>query len=138
MPLLNGIILLSSGITVTWAHHEIIYGSYKKSILGLLLTIILGTLFCVLMLGEYITAEYSIADSVYVNCFYMLTGLHFLHMIVGITFLGIGLYRLYNHHFSNISFIGLNFSILYYHFVDLVFLFVFTICYWWSSGISLS
>ena len=83
---------------------------------------------------EYYTATYTIADSVYGSCFYMLTGLHGLHMIVGVIFLTIGLYRLSNYHFSAFSFEGLNLSIVYYHFVDVVFLFVFTICYWWSSG----
>lgn len=138
VPLLNAAILLSSGVSVTWAHHSIIKGAYDESIKALIITIALAAIFCGLMVGEYYFAEFTIADSVYGCSFYMLTGLHGLHMIVGIVFLVVGLVRNYFHHYSSLSCLGLELSILYYHFVDLVFLFVFTICYWWSSGISLS
>ncbi|RYE14822.1 MAG: cytochrome c oxidase subunit 3 [Rickettsiales bacterium] len=138
VPLLNALVLLSSGVSVTWAHHSVIKGSYKEAIKALILTILLAVIFCFLMVAEYYTAGFTIADSVYGSSFYMLTGLHGLHMIVGIIFLSVGLYRLASYHFSSFSCLGLELAIIYYHFVDLVFLFVFTICYWWSSGASFS
>jgi len=138
VPLLNALVLLSSGVSVTWAHHAVIKGSYRESLKALIITIALAVIFCGLMVMEYYTAGFTIADSVYGSSFYMLTGLHGLHMIVGIIFLSIGLYRLASYHFSSFSCLGLELAILYYHFVDLVFLFVFTICYWWSSGANFS
>lgn len=138
VPLLNAIILLSSGVTVTWAHHAIIAGEYKSAIAGLTATIFLAVVFTLLMVAEYYIASFDISDSVYGSCFYMLTGLHGTHIIVAIIFLAVALYRLYKHHFSNISFLGAELGILYYHFVDVVFLFVFSLVYWWSSGIELT
>ena len=138
VPLLNAIILLSSGVTVTWAHHAIIACNYKSALYGLSATIILAFIFTALMVAEYYIASFDISDSVYGSCFYMLTGLHGSHIIVAIIFLLVSAYRLYKHHFSNLSFLGAELGILYYHFVDVVFLFVFGLVYWWSSGIELS
>ena len=138
VPLLNAIILLSSGVTVTWAHHAIIAGNYKSALYGLSATIFLAVVFTALMVAEYYIASFDISDSVYGSCFYMLTGLHGSHIIVAIIFLAVSAYRLYKHHFSNLSFLGAELGILYYHFVDVVFLFVFGLVYWWSSGIELS
>ena len=138
VPLLNAIILLSSGVTVTWAHHAIIASNYKSAIFGLIATIVLAIIFTALMVAEYYIASFDISDSVYGSCFYMLTGLHGSHIIVAIIFLLVSSYRLYKHHFSNLSFLGAELGILYYHFVDVVFLFVFGLVYWWSSGIELS
>lgn len=138
VPLLNAIILLSSGVTVTWAHHAIIATNYKSAIYGLIATIVLAIIFTALMVAEYYIASFDISDSVYGSCFYMLTGLHGSHIIVAIIFLLVSCYRLYKHHFSNLSFLGAELGILYYHFVDVVFLFVFSLVYWWSSGIELT
>ena len=138
VPLLNAIILLSSGVTVTWAHHAIIACNYKSALYGLSATIFLAVVFTALMVAEYYIASFDISDSVYGSCFYMLTGLHGSHIIVAIIFLLVSAYRLYKHHFSNLSFLGAELGILYYHFVDVVFLFVFGLVYWWSSGIELS
>jgi len=138
VPLLNAIILLSSGVTVTWAHHAIIARNYSSALYGLLSTIVLAVLFTALMVAEYYIASFDISDSVYGSCFYMLTGLHGSHIIVAIIFLLVSAYRLYKNHFSNNSFLGAELGILYYHFVDVVFLFVFGLVYWWSSGIELS
>jgi cytochrome c oxidase subunit 3 len=138
VPLLNAIILLSSGVTVTWSHHAIIAGNYSSALYGLIATITLAIIFTALMVLEYYIASFDISDSVYGSCFYMLTGLHGSHILVAIAFLGVSAYRLYKNHFSNKSFLGAELGILYYHFVDVVFLFVFGLVYWWSSGIELT
>jgi cytochrome c oxidase subunit 3 len=138
VPLLNAVILLSSGVTVTWSHHAIIAGNYHSALWGLLCTIFLAIIFTGLMVAEYYIASFDISDSVYGSCFYMLTGLHGTHILVAIAFLAVSAYRLYKSHFSNKSFLGAELGILYYHFVDIVFLFVFGLVYWWSSGIELN
>lgn len=130
LPLLNAMVLLASGISVTWAHHAILAKKDFESLISLFITIVLGVIFCALMLLEYYTAPFAISDSVYGSGFFMLTGLHFLHMIIGTIFLIVMMGRIFKHHFSLQSVLGAELSILYWHFVDLVFLFVFTGIYY--------
>lgn len=94
VPLLNTIILLSSGIRVTWSHHAIMGGDLYESIKGMEVTVILGLYFTLVQLLEYIEAPFSFSDSAYGSTFFIATGFHGLHVIVGTTFLAVILYRL--------------------------------------------
>jgi cytochrome c oxidase subunit 3 len=100
IPLLNTAVLLASGVTVTWAHHALIEHNYTQTYQGLFLTILLGVYFTILQGYEYIEAPFTIADSVYGSCFYMATGFHGLHVLIGTTFLAVCLLRLSLNHFS--------------------------------------
>nr|ATL23290.1 cytochrome c oxidase subunit 3 [Sympiezomias velatus] len=133
IPLLNTLILLTSGLTVTWAHHSIMENDYKQSIQGLSLTVILGFYFTLLQAYEYIEAPFTIADSIYGSTFFMTTGLHGLHVIIGSTFLFICLMRLYFNHFSSTHHFGFEAAAWYWHFVDVVWLFLYILIYWWGS-----
>jgi cytochrome c oxidase subunit 3 len=133
IPLLNTIILLTSGATVTWAHHAIVLGSKKQAILSLVLTIVLAIIFTGLQGLEYFTAPFSISDSVYGSSFYMATGFHGFHVFVGTCFLTVCLFRLYLNHFTREHHFGFEAAAWYWHFVDVVWLFLFVTIYWWGS-----
>nr|YP_009731712.1 cytochrome c oxidase subunit III [Carpophilus dimidiatus]QHR79660.1 cytochrome c oxidase subunit 3 [Carpophilus dimidiatus] len=133
IPLLNTLILLTSGLTVTWAHHSLMENNYKQTFQGLLLTIILGIYFTILQAYEYIEAPFTIADSVYGSSFFMATGFHGLHVIIGTTFLLVCLIRHYFYHFSSIHHFGFEAAAWYWHFVDVVWLFLYISIYWWGS-----
>jgi|SRR6201996_7214537 cytochrome c oxidase subunit 3 len=91
LPLLNTVLLLSSGVTVTYAHHSLIQGNRTGSLYGLLYTIILAILFTALQGVEYSVSSYTISDGVYGSCFYFGTGFHGLHVIIGTIFLLVAL-----------------------------------------------
>lgn len=133
IPLLNTIILLSSGATVTWAHHRILHKEFTESIYRLALTIALGIYFTSLQMYEYIEASFSIADSVYGATFFVATGFHGLHVIIGTTFLAICLGRLEQAHFSSAHHFGFEAAAWYWHFVDVVWLFLYISIYWWGN-----
>lgn len=133
IPLLNTAILLASGVSVTWAHHAIIESNHSKIIQGLVLTIVLGFYFTALQALEYVEASFSIADSVYGSTFFIATGFHGLHVIIGTLFLTVCLTRSIIGHFSPNHHIGLEAAIWYWHFVDVVWLFLFVSIYWWGS-----
>nr|ALO77579.1 cytochrome c oxidase subunit 3 [Xyleborus perforans]AML26140.1 cytochrome c oxidase subunit III [Scolytinae sp. BMNH 1274279] len=133
IPLLNTLILLTSGLTVTWAHHSLMENNFNQSLQGLFMTVLLGIYFSILQGYEYMEAPFSIADSVYGSTFFMTTGLHGLHVIVGSTFLLICLIRLYNNHFSSTHHFGFEAAAWYWHFVDVVWLFLYISMYWWGS-----
>lgn len=132
IPILNTLILLTSGLTVTWAHHRIIENNYNQSIQALILTVILGFYFSVLQAYEYIEAPFTIADRVYGSTFFITTGLHGLHVIIGSRFLFICLLRLYFNHYSSIHHFGFEAAAWYWHFVDVVWLFLYILIYWWG------
>lgn len=132
VPLLNTIILLSSGVTITWAHHGIIENKFTQAFQGLLLTVILGGYFTLLQAIEYIEASFSIADSSYGSTFFVATGFHGLHVIIGSTFLLVCLYRLGSCHFSGSHHFGFEAAAWYWHFVDVVWLFLYLTIYWWG------
>lgn len=96
-PLLNTCVLLFSGVTVTWSHFSIIEGSRKESIHRLIFTVVLGIYFTFLQLGEYIETSFTVADSVYGSVFFVATGFHGLHVIIGSVFLAVCLYRIFEH-----------------------------------------
>nr|APX39305.1 cytochrome c oxidase subunit 3 [Chaetocnema hortensis] len=133
IPLLNTMILLTSGLTVTWAHHSLMENNFKQTFQGLLLTVILGIYFSFLQGYEYIEAPFTISDSVYGSTFFIATGFHGLHVLIGSTFLLICLIRHYFNHFSSIHHFGFEAAAWYWHFVDVVWLFLYISIYWWGS-----
>lgn len=132
VPLLNTAILLSSGATVTWAHHSIVSGVRSEAIRGLSVTVILGLIFTGLQAFEYVEAPFCIADSVYGSTFFVATGFHGFHVIVGTIFLFICLIRLNNSHFTTSHHFGFEAASWYWHFVDVVWLFLYVCIYWWG------
>nr|YP_010535537.1 cytochrome c oxidase subunit III [Alectorobius fonsecai]UYB78306.1 cytochrome c oxidase subunit III [Alectorobius fonsecai]UYL27215.1 cytochrome c oxidase subunit III [Alectorobius fonsecai] len=133
IPLLNTTILLSSGISVTWSHHSIILKKFYEVKKSLIITIMLGVLFTSLQVWEYHQASFSISDSTFGSTFFMSTGFHGLHVIIGSSFLFISFTRLLLSHFSNKHHFGFEAAIWYWHFVDVVWLFLYTFVYWWIS-----
>nr|WRK21213.1 cytochrome c oxidase subunit III [Pentaceraster mammillatus] len=133
VPLLNTAVLLSSGVTVTWAHHSILSRNRAEAIQGLFLTILLGVYFTALQAWEYYDSPFTIADSVYGATFFVATGFHGLHVLIGTTFLLICFLRLVVFHFSNNHHFGFEAAAWYWHFVDVVWLFLYVCIYWWGS-----
>lgn len=133
VPLLNTAVLLSSGVTITWAHHSILAGNRLEAIQALFLTILLGIYFTILQAWEYIDSPFTIADSIYGSTFFVATGFHGLHVIIGTTFLFVCFLRLTNHHFSAHHHFGFEAAAWYWHFVDVVWLFLYVCIYWWGS-----
>nr|UJG45545.1 cytochrome c oxidase subunit III [Monoclona rufilatera] len=133
IPLLNTAILLTSGVTVTWAHHSLMENNHSQTVQSLFFTILLGIYFSILQAYEYIEASFTIADSVYGSSFFMATGFHGLHVLIGTTFLLICLIRHMNFHFSKNHHFGFEAAAWYWHFVDVVWLFLYISIYWWGS-----
>lgn len=133
IPLLGSIVLLSSGFIVTLSHHALLLGNKFLSLIHLFFTILLGILFLYLQFTEYSYGEFTISDSVFGSVFYMTTGLHALHVIIGTLFLIIQFFRLISDHFTIEHHLGYEFAIFYWHLVDVVWLFVFLSYYWWGS-----
>nr|QTZ20405.1 cytochrome c oxidase subunit 3 [Spodoptera mauritia] len=133
IPLLNTIILISSGVSVTWAHHAIMENNNSQMTQGLFITIMLGIYFTILQAYEYFEAPFTIADSVYGSTFFMATGFHGLHVIIGTMFLMICLIRHLNNHFSSNHHFGFEAAAWYWHFVDVVWLFLYISIYWWGN-----
>nr|AWI62655.1 cytochrome c oxidase subunit III [Epimeria cornigera] len=132
IPLLNTAILISSGVTVTWAHHSVTSSLHTQSIQALILTVLLGLYFTALQALEYSESNFSISDSVYSSTFFVATGFHGLHVIIGTIFLLICLLRLLSAHFSSHHHMGFEAAIWYWHFVDVVWLFLYVSIYWWG------
>lgn len=133
VPLLNTIVLLSSGVRVTWAHHAIIENNYSQALQGLTLTVGLGVYFTALQAIEYLEASFTFADSVYGSTFYLATGFHGLHVLVGTVFLAVCLFRHLNCEFRATHHFGLEAAAWYWHFVDVVWLFLYITIYWWGG-----
>lgn len=132
VPFCNTLILLCSGFSLTWSHHALISRGKKEALIGLIVTLLLAALFTLLQAFEYQTAEFSISDGVHASVFYMTTGLHGLHVIIGTIFLIVCALRMYANHFSHAQHLGFEAAIWYWHFVDVVWLFLFLSFYWWS------
>lgn len=134
LPLLNTIILLSSGATITWAHHSLIQGGEKTGALyGSVATVLLAIIFTAFQGIEYSVSSFTISDGVFGSCFFFGTGFHGLHVIIGTLFLGVALWRIYASHFTNNHHVGFEGGILYWHFVDVVWLFLYLSIYYWGS-----
>ena len=134
IPLLNTLILLLSGVTVTWAHHAIVAGDREGTILGLLFTVTLGAIFTFFQGVEYFESTFCISDGVYGSTFFMATGFHGFHVLVGSIFLVVCLIRKINYHFTKQHHFGFEAAAWYWHFVDVVWLFLFTVVYWWGGA----
>ena len=136
VPLWNTIILLSSGATVTWAHHALLVGKNARSeiTLALGITILLAFLFTCVQIKEYIESSFSISDGIYGSTFFMATGFHGFHVFVGTIFLTVCLIRHLNHHFTKHHHFGFEAAAWYWHFVDVVWLFLFISIYWWGGS----
>nr|YP_010490502.1 cytochrome c oxidase subunit III [Smilium sinense]UWM12988.1 cytochrome c oxidase subunit III [Smilium sinense] len=133
VPLLNTAILLASGVTITWSHHAIMNKNHSQATQSLFFTIILGIYFTLIQGYEYMEAPFSISEAVYGSTFFVATGFHGLHVIIGSTFLLICLYRLMNNHFSQSHHFGFEAAAWYWHFVDVVWLFLYVSIYWWGG-----
>ena len=133
-PLLNTLILLLSGTTVTWAHHALIHGDRKGLKQGLWLTIALGLTFSCVQAFEYYHAEFAFAGNIYGSTFYMATGFHGFHVVIGTIFLMVCLARTYKGDFTPTQHFGFEAVAWYWHFVDVVWLFLFISIYVWGSN----
>ena len=133
VPLLNTCVLLASGVTVTWAHHALISNNLPQAKQALALTITLGVYFTFLQYIEYEDASFSIADRVYGATFFVATGFHGLHVLIGSSFLAVCLARTMSHHFSPGHHFGFEAAAWYWHFVDVVWIFLYLCIYWWGS-----
>lgn len=136
VPLLNTAILLASGISVTWAHHRLLANKRHQAIFALIITSLLGVYFTLLQAIEYYEAPFRIADSVYGSIFFVATGFHGLHVIIGTIFLLTNLYRTIEQHFTPISHFGFEAGAWYWHFVDVVWIFLYISIYWWGSWLA--
>lgn len=134
VPFLNTLLLLSSGAAVTWAHHAILAGDRQSATYGLIATIVLAVFFTALQVVEYLEAPFTISDSVYGSTFFMATGFHGFHVFVGTLFLAVCLFRHMNHHFTKKHHFGFEAAAWYWHFVDVVWLFLFVAIYWWGGA----
>lgn len=132
-PLLNTLILLCSGTTVTWAHHSLIHGDRQGLIRGLWLTIILGLTFSSIQAYEYAEAPFAFKGLNYGAAFFMATGFHGFHVLIGTIFLIVCLVRAYKGHFTPRQHFGFEAAAWYWHFVDVVWLFLFCVVYVWGS-----
>ena len=133
LPLLNTIILLSSGVTVTYSHHSLIQGNRRGALNGLVITVVLAAIFTALQGVEYTVSSFTISDGTYTSCFYFGTGFHGLHVMIGTAFLAVGFWRLLAYHLTENHHLGLESGILYWHFVDVVWLFLYISVYYWGS-----
>jgi len=134
LPLLNTLILLTSGTTVTWAHHALLHNDRAGVKQALWLTVALGLLFTVVQAYEYSHATFDFSGNIYGATFFMATGFHGLHVIVGTIFLAVCLLRVYLGHFTPKQHLGFEFAAWYWHFVDVVWLFLFAAIYVWGAG----
>ncbi len=133
LPLLNTIILLTSGMTVTWAHHDIREGNMAHATRMLGITVGLGILFTLLQAWEYAHAPFAFTDGIYPSTFFLATGFHGFHVIVGTMFLAVCWLRCAKGHFQADHHFGFEAAAWYWHFVDVVWLFLFTFVYVWSA-----
>jgi cytochrome c oxidase subunit III len=134
LPLLNTLILLTSGTTVTWAHHALLENDRKGLIQGLWLTVILGVAFTCVQAYEYTHAAFTYGGHIYGSTFFMATGFHGAHVIIGTIFLTVCLIRAYLGHFKPDHHFGFEAAAWYWHFVDVVWLFLFVFIYVWGAG----
>ena len=134
LPLVNTLILLLSGTTVTWAHHALLHNDRKGLIWGLLITVILGVLFTACQAYEYGHAAFNFTGHIYGSTFFMATGFHGFHVIVGTIFLFVCLLRALAGHFTPNQHFGFEAAAWYWHFVDVVWLFLFISIYIWGAG----
>ena len=135
LPLLNTMILLLSGTTVTWAHHALLEGDQKNLIRGLGITILLGMTFTLCQAIEYSNAPFKFnGGGVYSSTFFLATGFHGFHVIVGTCFLIVCWFRARAGSLTPARHFGFEAAAWYWHFVDVVWLFLFVCIYWYGAG----
>jgi cytochrome c oxidase subunit 3 len=134
LPLFNTLVLLTSGTTVTWAHHSLMKGDRRGLIAGLGLTVLLGIMFTACQAYEYGHAGFNFAGHVYGSTFFMATGFHGAHVIIGTIFLSVILFQAIAGHFTPKRHFGFEAAAWYWHFVDVVWLFLFSSIYVWGAG----
>ncbi|MSP67176.1 MAG: cytochrome c oxidase subunit 3 [Alphaproteobacteria bacterium] len=134
IPFLNTLILLTSGTTVTWAHHEIREGHTARATKALALTAALGAIFLALQAYEYVHASYTLKSGIYGATFYIATGFHGGHVFIGTVFLIVCTFRCHFGHFKPDHHFGFEAAAWYWHFVDVVWLFLFCAVYWWGNS----
>jgi len=133
LPLLNTVLLLASGVTITYSHHSLIQGNRNGALLGAIFTVFLAMIFTAFQGVEYAVSSFTISDGAYGSCFYFGTGFHGIHVIIGTIFLAVGLWRILAYHLTENHHLGFEAGILYWHFVDVVWLFLFLSVYYWGS-----
>ena len=131
VPLLNTLILLSSGFSITACHNYIINRDYNRSVLYLIFTVLLGAIFAYFQYLEYFSTSFTIADSVFGSSFFILTGCHGVHILVGTTFLLFTLFRF--SHFTSHHHVQFSSAAIYWHFLDAVWLLLYFILYCWAA-----
>ncbi|MFN7612280.1 MAG: cytochrome c oxidase subunit 3 [Alphaproteobacteria bacterium] len=133
LPFMNTLILLLSGTTVTWAHAALLQGNARELRTALWWTVGLGFGFTLMQAYEYSHAAFGLADGKYAATFYLATGFHGLHVIIGTIFLAVCLRRAYTGTLTKEGHLGFEFAAWYWHFVDVVWLFLFIGIYWLTS-----
>ncbi|MDP7143311.1 MAG: cytochrome c oxidase subunit 3 [Alphaproteobacteria bacterium] len=134
LPLLMTMILLLSGCTVTWAHHAILEGHQDDAVKGLALSTLLGVIFLGFQIYEYTHVTFGFTEGIYSSTFFMATGFHGFHVFVGTIFLAVCMVRAKKGHFTKDKHFGFEAAAWYWHFVDVVWLFLFVAVYWWGAG----
>nr|BAW88931.1 cytochrome c oxidase subunit III [Danionella dracula] len=133
VPFLNTTVLLASGVSVTWTHQSIVSTRRIPAIQSFIMTVVLGVYFTILQMLEYLEASFTMSDSVYGSSFFMATGFHGLHVMIGTTFLMTCFTRLIQYHYTTDHHFGFEAAAWYWHFVDVVWLFLYVSIYWWGS-----
>ena len=133
IPLTNTFILVSSGATVTWTHHAILVRAKRQALISSIFTLILAVLFTCFQVYEYFECPFTISDSVYGSCFFLTTGFHGFHVLIGTCFIFVSFVRIVLNHFTNTHHFGFEAAAWYWHFVDVVWLFLFVTVYWWGN-----
>jgi len=133
IPLLNTFILVFSGVTITYAHKALLLGDLDELVESMTWTIYLALTFTYFQYIEYVDAPFTIADGVYGSTFFMCTGFHGLHVLIGTTFIFVCFLRAINYHFTTGHHLGFEAAAWYWHFVDVVWLFLFVMVYWWGG-----
>nr|AKM70175.1 cytochrome oxidase subunit III [Cinara tujafilina] len=133
IPLLNTIILLTSSFTITLTHFYLMNNKKKNTLIFMNLTIILSLYFLILQFIEYKQAMFTFSDSIFGASFYMATGFHGMHVIIGTIFLMMNLFRMMKLHLSFIHHISFELAAWYWHFIDIIWLFLYMTFYWWNN-----
>lgn len=133
LPFINTLILLLSGTTCTWAHHALLEKNREDLIKALWITVGLGVIFSLLQAYEYSHAAFGLTDGIYATTFYLATGFHGIHVLIGTLFLAVNLRRAYTNTLSEEGHLGFEFAAWYWHFVDVVWLFLFVFVYVWGG-----
>lgn len=133
IPLLNTIVLISSGARITWAHNRLLNNKLNESVKAIKFTILLGIYFSMLQLLEYKQSQFTITDSVYGRLFFISTGFHGIHVLIGTTIILLTIFFLKKIHFSSKQHLRFETTAWYWHFVDVVWLFLYLSIYWWRK-----